>query len=90
MSSNLWDFITDQVNRHGQGTLADKIGVDGSTLSKFRSGDGALRLEPLEELLEQGGAVITTKADIKRLEDAFETATDLWKAAKNHNQLDKT
>ncbi len=87
--ATLWDFLTEQINKHGQGTLADKLGIDASILSKFRSGEGAIKLGPLEALLKLGEAGVRSEAEIKKLEDAFEIATDLWKAAKNHNQVEK-
>jgi len=83
------DLITDLISKHGQGTLADKLGIDASILSKFRSGEGAIKLGPLEALLKIGDAGVRPESEIKKLEDAFEIATDLWKAAKNHNKVDK-
>jgi transcriptional regulator with XRE-family HTH domain len=72
-------FLTELINKYGQGTLADKAGTDGSTISRFRSGQGGLTIGTLEKLLEIGGAVICSRGYIMKIEDAFDTATDLWK-----------
>ncbi len=72
-------FLNDLVSRHGQGTLADTIGVDDSALSRFRSGQGSLPLLAIEKLLDADDVVIIPKEQMKRLEDALETISDLWK-----------
>jgi len=46
------ELIAELVNRHGQGTLADMIGVDGSTMSRLRSGQGTINIASLEKLFE--------------------------------------
>jgi hypothetical protein len=80
---NLRQILIVLVGERGQGTLAESIGTNDSQLSRFRSDNGALSLEVLDKLLEVGGLEIVRKDDLKRMEDALEVITDLWKKARN-------
>jgi hypothetical protein len=83
------NYLNGLVGKKGQGTLADEIEVDGALLSKFRSGQGCLNLSSIEKMFDVGNASIICKEDLKKLEDALETITDLWKAERHRNQNSK-
>jgi transcriptional regulator with XRE-family HTH domain len=72
---NVQELITELVNRHGQGTLADMIGVDGSTMSRFRSGQGTTSLEKLFELAR---VELVPRADLEGFEYVLSFVTNLW------------
>ena len=72
------DLISEMVNRHGQGTLADMIGVDGATMSRFRSGQGTINVASLEKLFEVAGVEIVTKEDLEGFEHVIAFVTNLW------------
>lgn len=72
------ELITELVNRHGQGTLADMIGVDGSAMSRFRSGQGTINIASLEKLFEVAGVEIITKEDLDGFEHVISFVTNLW------------
>lgn len=73
------EFLNRLVGEIGQGTLADQIGADGATLSRFRSGQGSLSMEAVDKLLDVGNAVIIQRTEWEKLEGALETISDLWK-----------
>lgn len=73
------EFLNGVVGKMGQGSLADALGVDGSTISRFRSGQGPLCLEKIDKIFEIGNACIITREEKQRLEDALETVSDLWR-----------
>lgn len=83
-------FLNDLVEKLGQGTLADKLEIDGSSLSRFRSGQGSIQIQIIERILIMGDGAIVSRSDLRRLEDAFEVATDLWKKARKGNGNSKT
>ena len=72
------ELIAELVNRHGQGTLADMIGVDGSTMSRFRSGQGTINIASLEKLFEIARVEIITKQDLDGFEYVLSFITGLW------------
>jgi hypothetical protein len=73
------DLITDLISKYGQGTLAEKVGTDDSTLSRFRSGQGALPMPVIENLIKEAGAILAQGEDIERLHDALAVMSDLWR-----------
>ncbi len=75
-------FLGDLIDKMGQGTVADKIGVDASLLSRFRSGQGSMGLEMIERLLILGDGAIMSRSHLRRLEDALETVSALWAKAR--------
>lgn len=75
---NVQELISELVNRHGQGTLADMIGVDGSTMSRFRSGQGTINVTSLEKLFEVGKVDIVPRRDIEGFEYVLSFMTNLW------------
>ena len=72
------DLITDLISKHGQGTLAEKVGTDDSTLSRFRSGQGALSMAVMENLIKEAGAIVLPLEDHRGLEDALARMSSLW------------
>ncbi len=82
------DLITDLISKYGQGTLAEKVGTDDSTLSRFRSGAGALSMAVIENLIKEAGAVLVQGEDLERLQDALAVMSDLWRKARyNRNSM---
>ena len=75
----LGSIINDLVNQKGQNKVALEVGVDDSAISRFRSATGGLPLPVIEELLALAGVEIVEKGHIRRLEDALETVSELWK-----------
>jgi len=76
---NLSDLLSALVNSIGQGTLADKIGIDPSALCRFRSGQGTLSLKVIENILDAGEIVLVQRAEMEKRENALEVISDLWK-----------
>lgn len=72
------ELIAELVNRHGQGTLADMIGVDGSTMSRFRSGQGTINISSLDKMFEVARVEIITKEDLDGFEYVLSFVTSLW------------
>lgn len=90
------NFISNLVGKKGAGSLADEIRYDAGAFSRFRSGQGAISLEKIDEILELGGALIISKEEfkqiedgykeeIRRLKDALELQSDLWKEERRKN-----
>jgi len=75
---NVQELITELVNRHGQGTLADMIGIDGSTMSRFRSGQGTINVTSLEKLFEIARVELVPRADLEGFEYVLSFVTNLW------------
>ena len=73
------DLITDLISKYGQGTLAEKVGTDDSTLSRFRSGQGALPLQAIENIIKEAEAMLARGEDIEKLYDALAVMSDLWR-----------
>lgn len=83
-------FLNELVDKVGQGTLADKVGIDGSLLSRFRSGQGSLTIHTIEKLLTTGDGAIISRTQLRRLEDALEVISELWKKARKGQGNGKT
>ena len=83
-------YLSELVDKMGQGTLADKLETDSSTLSRFRSGQGTISLKTIEKALTLGDAVIVSRGRLRRVEDALEVVSDLWKQARRSNGTGKT
>lgn len=79
------EFLNDLISKHGQGALADQVKSDGSILSRFRSGQGTLSINTIEALLQAGDAVITTKEEFRKLQDALDTVSELWRKERKRN-----
>ena len=73
------ELLNDLVGKMGQGTLADQLGIDGATLSRFRSGQGSISLSNVDKIFELAEACILPCAEQRRLEDALETLSELWR-----------
>lgn len=63
--------------------VAEKIGETDSTISRFRSGQGGLTIGALQRLLDSYGLSVEPSDGQKRLEDALEVVSDLWKRARS-------
>lgn len=72
------EYLNDLIAKCGQGALADQVKSDGSILCRFRSGQGSISLYTLEELLKAGNAVIISRPELRQLQDALSTISDLW------------
>lgn len=83
-------FFSELIDKMGQGTLADKIGEDSSTISRFRSSQGTIKIQTIERILELGDGVIVNRAEFRKLEDALEVISDLWKKARKGSGNGKT
>jgi len=75
---NLQELIAELVNKHGQGTLADMIQVDGAAMSRWRSGQGTINITAVEKLFEVAGVEIVTKSEIEGFEKTISFIADLW------------
>ena len=82
---NLTELLNELVDRMGQGTLADQCGMDDSTLSRFRSGNGSISLRHLEKIFEVANVVVISRSRLRKIEDALEVVTDLWKEERRKN-----
>lgn len=83
-------YLSELIDKMGQGTLADRLETDSSTLSRFRSGQGNISLKTVEKALALGDAVIISRSRLRRVEDALEVVSDLWKQARRQNGTGKT
>ena len=83
-------FLAELIDKHGQGTLADKLEVDAATLSRFRSGQGTISLKDLEKILRLGDGAIISRSQLRKLEDALEVLSTLWSKSRKGNGNDKT
>ena len=83
-------YLSELIDKMGQGTLADKLETDSSTLSRFRSGQGNIHLQTIDKALELGDAVIISRSRLRRVEDALETISTLWMQARRQNGTGKT
>ncbi len=82
------ELIEKLVNEHGQGTLADMVEVDSSTLSRFRSGQGTINITVLQKILDVAEVGIISRKDLAGYEDTLSFITDLWnreRAKRNGN-----
>jgi len=59
--------------------LAEEIGSSPSELSKFRSGDGALKIHHLKKLFKISGLTVTSQREKDGLINAALTFADLYK-----------
>jgi len=83
-------FLGELIDKVGQGTLADKLGIDGSTLSRFRSGQGNISMQTVEKILAIGDGALVSRPELRKLEDALEVVSDLWKRARKGNGNSRT
>lgn len=72
------ELVEGLVTKHGQGTLADMIGVDGSTISRFRSGQGTINVLALQKIFDLAGVVVISKEDLDGYENSLSFVTKLW------------
>lgn len=79
------DLLTDLVSKYGQGTLAEKVGTDDSTLSRFRSEQGSLPLKVIEAIAAEAQAIIIPVEEFERLKDALALMSEMW-VRERHNK----
>ncbi len=82
------ELVAELVNRHGQGSLADMIGVDGSTMSRFRSGQGTINISSLDKMFEVARVEIITKEDLDGFENVLAFVTRLWNRERTKRKED--
>jgi hypothetical protein len=46
-----------------QATVASEAEIDGSVLSKFLAGEGAMKLDSLEKIFDMAGVIVITKQE---------------------------
>jgi len=78
-SIKLRDLLNELCVKHGQGSLADQIGMDPAAFSRFKNGDGNINMKHLEALLEFSDATIIPTDDLRRIIQSVFTANDMWK-----------
>jgi|GEM_PF-4501906 len=61
-----------------QGVVADEAGCDGAALSKFISGDGALKMEVMERIIKMSGLRIMPEAHYQDILAAIRATNRLW------------
>ena len=76
------DLIRELCTQYSQETIAHKLEIDPGSFSKFISGERGLTADKYDKLLCLARATIIKQTDYERLEDAFDTVTDMWKSAK--------
>jgi hypothetical protein len=79
-------FVNHLSGKFGQGTLADEIGVDPSIFSKWKSGQpAAVPIAAIDKMFAKENAIIVSKDDWAKLENALEVVSDLWKFERQKN-----
>lgn len=74
----LADLIQDLCAKHGQGKLADSIGMDPGSFSNFKNGTGNISLKNLSALMEFSEMVIIPEKEMKNIMLALLTVTKQW------------
>lgn len=82
---NFEDYLNEIVGRIGLGTLADQLEIDPAALSRFRSGQGSLPLSAIDKILRAGNVAIVRREEWRKVEDALEVMSDLWKRERGSN-----
>ena len=78
-SQTLRELLMDLCNKHGQGKLADQVGIDPAAFSRFRNGEGNISLKDLEAVLSFANVVIIPDEIMKNLFISLCTGYDLLK-----------
>lgn len=61
-----------------QGVVAEEAGCDGAALSKFISGEGALKMEVLERIIKMSGYRVMPESHYQDIIAAIRAANRLW------------
>jgi len=61
-----------------QGVVAEEAGCDGSDLSRFVGGTGALKIEVLEKIMSMAGIRILPEDHYQDMVSAIRAANRLW------------
>jgi len=78
----LEDYLNKLAAERGQSKLAVSSNVDPGQFSKFLSHQGAMKLKDIENLLQNGKAVIVEQTYIDGLENAILTTSEMAKRYK--------
>lgn len=60
------DLLQELVSKHGLTTLANEIGVDKATLSRFKNGEGTMALQDIDKLLQFSNIIMVTRDRYQR------------------------
>lgn len=77
-SVSFQDLLQDLCARHGQGKLADMIGMDPGSFSNFKNGTGNISMKHLTSLLEFSEMLIIPESEMKQILIALMTVTKQW------------
>lgn len=72
------DLLTDLVVKYGQKVLAEKIGIDDSTLSRARSGQAGLSTQTWQKILSVGEIVLIRGEEWDQMQDALVVMSRLY------------
>jgi len=61
-----------------QAVVAEEAGCDGTSLSKFLSGDGSLKLDAIERIVAMSGLRVMSEAHYQDLLAALRAVNRLW------------
>lgn len=62
----------------GQGRLAAEIGIDGSQVTRFLSGEAGLKIEIIEKILKYTSVVLIQEKEIQELKSTAKSLAKLW------------
>lgn len=78
-SSIIRSVINSSIKERGtQGVVAEESGIDGAALSKFLSGEGALKLEALEKIVRMSNCRIMPDEHYQDMCGTIRSLTRLW------------
>jgi len=73
------DLLQEMISRNGLTTLANAVGMDAGSLSKFKNGEGNISMKNLESLIEYGDVVLITRDRYRRMIEVPITMIELLK-----------
>jgi len=73
------DLLQEMISRNGLTTLANAVGMDAGSLSKFKNGEGNISMKNLESLIEHGDVVLITRDRYRRMIEVPITMIELLK-----------
>jgi len=77
-SASFSDLVQDLCAKHGQGKLADMIGMDPGSFSNFKNGTGNISMKHLSALLAFSEMLIIPERRYKRILLSLITITREW------------
>jgi transcriptional regulator with XRE-family HTH domain len=75
----LSDILQEMCSKHGLTKLANEVGVESSTLSRFKNGEGNISLKDLESLLAFSETVLIEVKRYKRIIHTIITLNEMLK-----------